>query len=133
MAKLRWNCERDGCFNLKRRPKIEMFDDCFPGNIQMGDIDGLVEIKGYLLFFEWKTQDGPLPKGQQLAYERISKESGKCVMVTYGDAETMAVRGYRLFFHGREYPRIAASLGDVRERLRRWSRWAQQHGKKERA
>ena len=28
---LRWDCERQGCFNLKRRPKIEVFADCFPG------------------------------------------------------------------------------------------------------
>ena len=32
---LRWDCERQGCFNLKRRPKIEVFADCFPGRISL--------------------------------------------------------------------------------------------------
>ena len=30
---MRWDCERDGCFNVLRRPKIEVFADCFPRRI----------------------------------------------------------------------------------------------------
>lgn len=46
---LRWDCERRGCFNLKRRPKIEVFAECFPGRINFGDVDGIVEIGGNAL------------------------------------------------------------------------------------
>jgi hypothetical protein len=45
---MRWNCEKDGCFNVKCRPKIEQFADCFPGRIAVSDIDGIVEINGRL-------------------------------------------------------------------------------------
>lgn len=40
------DCARHGCFSLKRRPKIELFADCFPGRISFGAVDGIVEIGG---------------------------------------------------------------------------------------
>ena len=43
---LRWNCEERGCFNLQKRPKIEVFSACFRGKISFGDVDGIVEISG---------------------------------------------------------------------------------------
>lgn len=51
---MQWNCERQGCFNVKKRPKIEMFADCLPRKISFSDIDGIVEINGNLLLLEWK-------------------------------------------------------------------------------
>jgi len=53
---MRWDCEKQGCFNLKKRPKIELFADCFPGAISFGDVDGRVEYKGRFLELEWKPE-----------------------------------------------------------------------------
>ena len=53
---LRWDCLRRGCFNLKRRPKIEVFADCFPGRINFGDVDGIVEISGNALLLDGKAK-----------------------------------------------------------------------------
>ena len=44
---MRWDCEKSGCFNVKCRPKIEVFAECFPGRINFGDMDGRVELGGY--------------------------------------------------------------------------------------
>lgn len=35
---LRYNCETQGCFNIKKRPKIEIFAECFPRkcNVETG-------------------------------------------------------------------------------------------------
>ena len=60
---MRWDCDTDGCFNVKRRPKIEMFADCFPRRINFGDVDGLVEIGGRFCLLEWKGQGGALRRG----------------------------------------------------------------------
>ena len=38
---LRWDCQKQGCFNKKKRPKIEEFAECLPGKISFGDIDGI--------------------------------------------------------------------------------------------
>lgn len=27
---MRWDCTTQGCFNLKKRPKVEVFADCLP-------------------------------------------------------------------------------------------------------
>ena len=35
---LRWDCAKRGCFNEKKRPKIEVFAECFPGRISFGKI-----------------------------------------------------------------------------------------------
>jgi len=51
---MRWDCQKQGCFNKKKRPRIEMFAECLPGKIAVGDVDGLVEIKGNFLFLEFK-------------------------------------------------------------------------------
>ena len=64
---LRWDCEKRGCFNIKRRPKIEVFHKCFPGNINFGDVDGIVEINGRGLMLEWKSGK-PNKKGELVIY-----------------------------------------------------------------
>src|SRR5512132_3856378 len=87
--RLRWDCLRRGCFNLKRSPKIEVFAACFPGRIHFGDVDGIVEINGNALLLEWKSEAHELPTGQRMLYERLT-QSGLCsAMIIVGDAETM--------------------------------------------
>lgn len=122
---MRWKCERDGCFNQKRRPKIEVFADCFPRRINFGDVDGLVEINGRFCLLEWKGDGGALRTGQVMSFRSFTETIGNLVLVVHGDAETMAVDGYAQFWGGRQLAFIQASLDDVKERIRRWVSWTE--------
>ena len=127
---LRWDCAAQGCFNLKRRPKIELFADCFPGRISFGDVDGIVEIGGNALLMEWKSEPRELPTGQRLLYQRLSGSGPVAVMIIVGDAETMLVDGTSIFDRGIRYPPDGyepADLACIKCRLTAWSEWAARH------
>lgn len=121
---MRWRCERDGCFNVKRRPKIEVFADCFPRRINFGDVDGLVELNGFFCLLEWKGDGGALRFGQIKSFVNFTHSIGNIVLVVHGDAESMAVEAYETFWAGKQHKRVEADLDGVKERIRRWSMWA---------
>ena len=127
---LRWDCLRRGCFNLKRRPKIEVFADCFPGRINFGDVDGIVEINGNALLLEWKSEAHELPTGQRILYERLTHSGFWSAMIVVGDAETMIAVATSIFDRGIKYPTHGyepADLQLIKHRLAAWSRWAARH------
>lgn len=124
--KLRWDCDKDGCFNTKRRPKIEEFAVCFPRTINFGDVDGLVELSGKFCLLEWKGDGGSVKTGQRISYETFTRIEGNIVFVVNGDAETMEVRSYSLFWKGRHYPTIQADLSATQQRIKQWADWAAQ-------
>lgn len=121
---LRWNCDNRGCFNIKKRPKIEMFADCFPGKISMGDIDGAVEINGKLLILEWKEDRGGLRQGQEIMFENLSKHGNVSVMIVEGCPETMQVSRVAIYHGGKFSPWKEATLEDIKCRMRGWAEWA---------
>ena len=47
--KMRWKCMDKGCYLDKVEPRLWDFHDCFPKNMSMGDIDGIVEINSRTL------------------------------------------------------------------------------------
>jgi len=94
------NCERDGCFNKRHRPRIEDFGDCWPGKIGMGDLDGIVEVGGHFLVLEWKSVEKDIPRGQDIMYKRMTVNPDYTVVVVCGDAETMTVKSYIRYRHG---------------------------------
>lgn len=119
---MRWLCQRDGCFNVKRRPKIEAFADCFPRRINFGDVDGLVELNGWFCLLEWKGDGGKLHEGQRRSYIEFTNEErpGNIVFVVSGNAETMAVDGYAHFWGGNFFPFVKADLNSLKARIRTW-------------
>jgi hypothetical protein len=117
---MRWDCESQGCFNRKLRPKIEMFADCFPGRISLGDIDGMVEINGAFLLLEWKAPGGELELGQQIAFEKFSRFPRCSVIVVQGDPETMIIWGFGIFFEGRYTPSRPRTYDDLCGVMKRW-------------
>jgi hypothetical protein len=121
---MRWDCETQGCFNVKCRPKIEQFCDCFPGKISFGDVDAIVEINGQTLMLEWKSDDRAIKTGQRIMFETLTKEKTMTVLVVVGNAETMQVEKYLVFFEGRQSKWFDASLLDVKEFIQRWVKWA---------
>lgn len=119
-----WDCERQGCFNKKKRPKIELFSECFPGKINFGDIDAIVEIYGNALILEWKPIDGHLKKAQEILIEKLTKSSAVTVVVVYGNAETMHVGEFQFCIHGEWQKTECGSLTTLKEAIHKWAMWA---------
>ncbi len=122
---MQWNCGDQGCFNKKRRPKIEMFGECFPGNINFGDVDGLVEINGRALFLEWKSPESrSIPKGQEIYMQRLTSDGMAAWIIVTGDAETMEVSQFQLVTRGIFRPVVQTNLDGVKAEIARWAIWA---------
>lgn len=121
---MRWKCSPEHCFNRLKRPKIEVFAECFPGNIQMSDVDGEVEIKGHWLRLEWKAQGAPLPLGQEINYKELTKTTQTVVFIVYGDPENMTVSAFDIAWQGKMMIKQGASLDDLKARFVQWAIWA---------
>lgn len=122
---LKWDCEKQGCFNLKKRPKIEQFHECFPGNINFGDVDGIVEINGKALMLEWKPSgQHSVKKGQQIMYERLTKAAPLSVVCVSGNPETMEIEGFWGYKDGECSEFKPASIDDLKRYIRHWVRRA---------
>lgn len=117
---LTWDCEQSGCFNIKRRPKIEEFAECFPGKIAMGDVDGIVEMKGKFLLLEWKCEGG-LRQAQEIMYKKFTAQPGNLVLVVAGNAETMEVHHFRKIRNGQMEPWCRGDLQTVKGLMRQWA------------
>ena len=120
---MRWDCATQGCFNLKKRPKIEIFADCLPGNIAFSDIDAAVEVCGNLLFVEWKAHQA-LGVGQRVLFERITELCPATVLIVEGDAEHMTVSSLRTVWAGIIGDAVPADLADLKDTIKTWSDWA---------
>ena len=121
---MRWDCETKGCFNKRKRPKIEVFHGNFPGKINFSDVDGIVEISGNALMLEWKDKNVPIPKGQQIMYERLSEHGPITVMCVAGDAETMEVYQYGIFHKGKFTGWKDADMELIQDKIRKWTHYA---------
>lgn len=121
---MRWDCTKRGCFNKKMRPKIELFSDCFPGKINFGDVDGLVEINGKGLGLEWKTKNAPFSDGQLIAHEKLSQDGKMSFLHVVGDAESMVTDKYRWVFRGKLSRWRKGDFAQVKDSVCKWVKWA---------
>lgn len=119
-----YNCERQGCFNKRMRPKIEQFCDCFPGSINFGDVDGVVEMNGYTLTLEWKSTANDIPTGQRIMHQRTTFYGNNSVLCVAGNAETMDVQQIAYFYLGAWYEWTDASLDQLKDIIASWATWA---------
>lgn len=118
-----WDCERQGCFNVVAKPKIEVFAECFPGKIAMTDIDGLVEVGGHFMLLEWKRLDwsGELPTGQRILFERLTRHTGIKVVIVQGDPETMFTSRCLVFEGGFPGAWQEIDLETLKRRMKAWA------------
>ena len=121
---IRWDCERQGCFNKKVRPKIEEFADCFPGNNAMGDLDGVVEHDGKLLIMEWKSSRKGLEEAQNILAKNISDGEQITYLEVVGNAETMEVMGFRTYMGGEANEWQRTGLAGLKKFMKSWADWA---------
>jgi hypothetical protein len=122
--KMRWDCEKQGCFNTKCRPKIEIFNDCFPGNIGFGDVDAWSDNRGSFCMLEWKGDGGRLELAQEIAFTNFTKIMPRSIVfVVHGDAETMEVYGYSFFWKGLNTPHIKSNLDALKVHIKKWADW----------
>lgn len=126
---LRWNCDERGCFNKKKRPKIEQFADCFPGRISFGDVDARVEINGQFLELEWKGQRGPIPVGQRLTFDRLIARGDYTVFVVAGNAETMEIEAVQILRPDTNPRWRETNFEGLHQLIARWATWASEKRK----
>ena len=117
---MRWNCDSQGCFNIKCRPKLEVFSECFPRRINFGDVDGLVELNNSFLMLEWKDKNSSITKGQKFTYIRLSAINHSAVIVVNGSAETMRVESFFTFQNGQQKDLQNGTLEDLKTKIRGW-------------
>ena len=121
---MRWNCNEGGpgknCFNIKCRPKIEVFAHCFPGKISFSDVDAISEINGCAIALEWKSNTKKLQKGQYKTFQNLSITGILTVLHVVGNAEFMEVSHMGSFFRGSYYPLRPATLKDVENKIEEW-------------
>jgi hypothetical protein len=126
---MRWDCKEKGCFNWQKRPKIEVFAECFPGLINFGDIDGIVEIAGNALLLEWKPAKQEVSTGQRIMYERLTEDGRICVIILAGDARNMSVTHLRYVFLGEFFEWEECSLDAARTSMSDWAEWAKKNSR----
>lgn len=91
------DCEKHGCAKACMEPKLRIFDDCFPGNVRLGDADMIIERKGHILIAEWKNYDDPsifevTSKAQRIMAQAFVNNNPKQQWwFILGDPQTMEV------------------------------------------
>jgi len=128
---MRWRCEDPGrgCYNIKHRPKIELFAECLPGRIAFTDVDATVEVSSHFLFLEFKSAKMDLPTGQRIYFQRLtSLSSNITVVVVAAEAETMVVQATCVIAGGRMSPWEETDLQGLKDRIAKWATKAQQAG-----
>ncbi len=120
---LRWNCKEQGkCYNETLRPKIEEFAGCFPGKVSFSDVDGIVELGGYFLLLEWKSQGGSVQGGQRIMYQNMTALSPKfTVIVVNGHPREMTVQSVQVFRRGQASPIESCTFEQLHERIEAWA------------
>jgi hypothetical protein len=129
---MRYDCKSRGCYNLNLRPKIETFAECFPRKIGMGDVDGIVEIGSKFLLVEWKSDGGLVTRGQEIMFERLTKDNEQFVVyVVEGNPVTMEIDEYTMYFNS-SVQRFCChdhdGLAELKGSFSSWAEWAE--GKK---
>ena len=123
---MRWECDRQGCFNRVKRPKIELFADCLPGRIAFSDVDAVTEVCGNFLVLEFKDHQ-ELGTGQRVLFERLTRLCPVTVLLVEADVATMTVHSIAVVAEGVISPWQPADLDDLRARIQAWSDMAVAH------
>ena len=123
---LYWDCENGkNCYIEKVMPNWAVFNDCFPGtNIKVSDMDGVVEHKGHILFFEVKQNTKTIQYGQRLLFEKLTENADHItVILLYAQnvSEYMDIQEYAVFSKGRMTEDWTSTTTEkIKERVKNW-------------
>jgi len=117
---IRHNCETHGCYIKTSTPDWGFLDSAFSNKIRVGDIDGIVEVKGRVLILEWKTTDTPIPKGQEIMFKNITSGEKITVIVIWGDPKETIPTDYQLFWNGIRIEKKPANAEIIKDFCRKW-------------
>lgn len=120
---MRWDCLRRGCFNVLKRPKIEVFSECFGCGINFGDVDGIVERRGQFLLLEWKPGPGAVRGGQKMLHDELLQIPKFTIIIVHGDPDTMRVDSF-VVRHGASTKEVRGDIDALKVRIRGWYDWA---------
>lgn len=120
---MRWNCREKGkCYNETLRPRIEEFAGCFPGRVSFSDVDGIVELGGYFLLLEWKSDGGTVQGGQRIMYQNMTAESHRfTVIVVNGHPREMTVNSIQVFRRGKAAAVEPCDFEALHARVKAWA------------
>jgi hypothetical protein len=105
------------------RRRTERFDDCFPRNISLGDIDSYVEINNHFLFLEWKVANQEIQRGQWMALIRQSRQPRTTVIAIWTTEEGVITHAQKI---GEHPTRRVANEERVFAVLKEWAATADQ-------
>lgn len=128
---LNHNCHTRGCAKVVLDPKLHAFDECFGGKIRMGDIDGAVERKGFVLFMEWKQGGNVENFAQVRLHEHLTGNAPARHLSVFviGNPQTMDVEAIRVMAAGKwRGPWEKCTLAQLRHRFAGWYSWADAGG-----
>lgn len=81
---MQYSCQTSGCFNEVHRLDFGQWYDAIPGKSSFSDIDAITEVAGNFLVVEWKSRPGPLPTGQHIMFQRMTKSGQFSVLCAAG-------------------------------------------------
>lgn len=73
---------------------------------------------------EWKGDRGRVRMGQDITYRAFTRRLGNIVFVVEGNAETMRINRYCIYWLGKAHDWVAADFGALKTRVRGWSAYA---------
>ena len=116
------DCDAKGCYVKTRLPDFGCIEDCFEGKVRPSDLDLVVERKGHVLIVECKGPDAPLPTGQRILLEQLSRKPNvQVIVVTLArDGDLTSLYATRLCRNGRWLDEHEGTFEGFREGLRRW-------------
>jgi hypothetical protein len=110
----------------KKHPRMEVFDDCFPGKCEMSDVDGWIERNGRFILTECVSHNR-IEIGQYMALMSFVRNSPKQQALVYlcANISTMDIRKFAWVDENENHPRWqVGSLDDLKLEMKRWADWA---------
>lgn len=94
---------------------------CFDRGAGLTDIDGFIECNNHFLFIEWKSDGKDLTRGQEIAFERLDKASGRIhILLVEGDPKGPTLTRFKRIGPDSEW-RDDKTLEQI---LKEWWKWA---------
>jgi hypothetical protein len=129
---IRHDCKINGCYKDVCIPDWGMFDGCFDAKsekIKIGDLDGVVEINGNVLFLEWKRMESELSYGQKRLLMTLTENSDKhMALIIYGSINGNDLMKYQTVRSGKFSRLRDCDKEYLRNLLIRWtdySKWGE--------